>query len=247
MKSESMSEPDRQRRKIQYSVAPRQGPEGSCALYRTRVAGDPAVAFHIPLQATSRKPPVDGQRRIGINCGRSRGMIWGAEGQLEQQLAVIARELRRLGHNIEFLAVCPEDMEPCRRVAHQAGFADSSVAPVLSSPARFMAKARSLDLLIAFKLHAAVLAAAANLPFVSLEYRPKCLDFAASIGWQRYSLRTSEVEVDQVSDMVATMLADLPALRAQLCDSMCRLAAQFERYCATIAPLLMPAGKGTSF
>jgi hypothetical protein len=93
MKSELMSEPDRQRRKIQYSVAPRQGPEGSCTFYRTRVAGDPAVAFHIPLQATSRKPPVDGQRRIGINCGQSWGRMWGQEGRLEQELAVAARSL----------------------------------------------------------------------------------------------------------------------------------------------------------
>lgn len=103
-----------------------------------------------------------------------------------------------------------------------------------------MAKARSLDLLIAFKLHAAVLAAAVNTPFLSLAYRPKCLDFAASIDWQPYTLRTDVAAAEHVTEMVSRMLCELPMHRRQLCESMCGLSAQFERYCALIEPLLMP-------
>jgi hypothetical protein len=202
------------------------------------ISGDPAVAFHVPLNSQRRMEPTDGRRRIGINCGHSYGRVWGQERRIEAELAVAARELARGGHNIEFLAVCPEDLDSCRRVARQAGFNESSVAPVLSSPKRFVEKARSLDLLVAFKLHAAVLAAAANTPFLTLEYRPKCLDFALSIDWQSYALRTDAASAGQITELISRMLSELPLLRQRLCVSMCRLSAEFEKYCATIEPLL---------
>jgi len=82
--------------------------------------------------------------------------------------------------------------------------------------------------------------AAANTPFLTLEYRPKCLDFASSVDWQSYALRTDAASAGQITELVSRMLSELPSLRQRLCESMCGLSAQFERYCALIEPLLIP-------
>ncbi|TKX63970.1 polysaccharide pyruvyl transferase family protein [Halorubrum sp. GN12_10-3_MGM] len=49
------------------------------------------------------------------------------------------------------------------------------------------------DLVIGDKLHSNVLAACTYTPFVSLEYRPKNLDFARSVGMEEYNIRTDQV------------------------------------------------------
>jgi len=70
---------------------------------------------------------------------------------------------------------------------------ESAVSAPLTTHDKFLKRAETFDLLIAVKLHAAVLASAANVPCVVLEYQPKCLDFAASIGWERFTIRTSHL------------------------------------------------------
>jgi len=46
------------------------------------------------------------------------------------------------------------------------------------------------NFLVGEKLHSLVLSAACHKPFISLEYRPKCLDFASSVGFEEYNIRT---------------------------------------------------------
>ena len=100
----------------------------------------------------------------------------------EESLVVLAQWLRKSGHEIEIIPVWQKDLEACTRVARRAELAASVVAPVCYTSDSFLDRVEKLDLIVCLKLHAGVLAAAANVPFVSLEYQPKCRDFAASIG-----------------------------------------------------------------
>ena len=52
--------------------------------------------------------------------------------------------------------------------------------------------------MVNLKLHAGFLAAAANVPLVSLEYQPKCRDFAASIGWEEFVIRTDRLQTGRL-------------------------------------------------
>src|SRR5882757_820356 len=94
------------------------------------------------------------------------------------------------------------------------------------------------------KLHAAVLASAANVPCVVLEYQPKCLDFAASIGWERFTIRTSQLTADQLIDKTALLVEQLGPARQELTWNVSRLERQFEEYCRRIEPLIL--GKGAA-
>lgn len=121
-------------------------------------------------------------------------------------------------------------------------------APLTSHDA-FLKKIETLDLLIAVKLHAAVLASAANVPCVVLEYQPKCLDFAASIGWERFTIRTSELTPSKLIDKVALLVEQLVPARQELSRRVGRLDRQFDEYCRRIEPLILgkhAAGYSTS-
>lgn len=202
------------------------------------VSGDPAVQFHSPLESSDQARPLDRPLRVGINCGISSLPFWGNPASVHEVLAGVAQELIRLGYQVELVAVWPEDLNWCYRVAQQARLPASVVAPALTTAKSFLKKTHSLDLLIALKLHAAILSAAANLPCIVLEYQPKCLDFAASIGWQQFAIRTSHVTVPKVLDMLSAMMSNLPLLRADLCREMCKISSQFDQYCRAIEPLL---------
>jgi len=71
------------------------------------------------------------------------------------------------------------------------------------------------DLMIGDKLHACVLAACCYVPFISMEYRPKNLDFACSVGMDQYNVRTDVVTSD-ILEKLAQSLLDNPEIRKQL-------------------------------
>jgi polysaccharide pyruvyl transferase WcaK-like protein len=57
------------------------------------------------------------------------------------------------------------------------------------------------DVFTGVRLHAAVVAAAAHVPAIALEYQPKCRDFQASIGRERWLVRTDELTAGLLVDM----------------------------------------------
>ena len=197
------------------------------------ISGDPAVALHTPLSPGTESESTGQPLRIGINCGFC-GRMWGTAAAVNEILAETGRELIRCGHSVELFSVWPDDTNYCHQVARQIG--ESALKPVrdLSSLDGFMSAIRMYDLVIAFKLHAGVLAAAANVPVIILEYQPKCLDFALSAGWDRFTIRTSQLTRQKLLDMVYEMASGLGSIREELCKAMCGLSGKFAAYCDAI-------------
>jgi polysaccharide pyruvyl transferase len=193
------------------------------------ITGDPAVWLHRPLSAS---PPsrLDRRLKIGVNCG-SATFIWGDLSVLIEAQAETVRQLVSRGFAVELFAICAEDMDACEEVARRANVGITPVPEPLTSYAKYAAKLDEFDLVIALKLHAGVLAACANVPFVMLEYQPKCRDFCASIGWENYNIRTDCADPGTVLQLVETLLHDLAATRSALCRRMCDLRSTFESYC----------------
>lgn len=54
--------------------------------------------------------------------------------------------------------------------------------PIDEDLTRFLEEYSRLSFVVAERLHAAVLAAAMDVPFLALAYKPKCLDFVDSLG-----------------------------------------------------------------
>jgi hypothetical protein len=207
------------------------------------ICGDPAVWYHVPLGKMGKRNKFKQRRCVGINWGRPAGGMWGQMAQVEEVLADVARELQQSGLEIQLLPVCPQDVEGCCRIAELAGLGKESVQPVFASVSSFLRAAAHIELLIAMKLHAAVLAAVTSLPFLLLEYQPKCRDFTSSIGWQRFTIRTDAVGKHQLMNVISNMLDQRAVLEEELCESMCRLSKGFEEYCCIVEGLLMTKGR----
>jgi hypothetical protein len=209
-------------------------------------SGDPAIAYH----SRYRNPPAwvrpDRPLRVAINTGDCSGNLWGRPGDIQQALVALAQWLQEEKHHVELLPVWSRDSDSCREVARIAGLPESAVSAPLNTHAKFLKKVESFDLLIAVKLHAAILASAANVPCVVLEYQPKCLDFAASIGWERFTIRTSQLTAAKLIDTVAHLVDQLAPARQELSRNVGRLERQFYDYCRQIEPLILGTGASTS-
>jgi Polysaccharide pyruvyl transferase len=200
------------------------------------ISGDPAVWFHQPLPTTER---VHTWRplRIGVNCGSAK-FIWGDLSRLVTVQADVVCKLLARGYEVELFAICPEDMAACEEVARQANAGVSPIPEALSSHYSYASRLADLDLVITLKLHAAVLAACANVPFIMLEYQPKCRDFCASIDWEDYNVRTDNADSNTIMSLAERLLHDLPASRRMLCLRMGELRTSFESYCRELEQLL---------
>lgn len=203
------------------------------------ICGDPAVLFHRRYSGKLAPRHHDGPLRIGINTGDCSGGMWGRAEDVEDSLIALARWLHQSGHQVEIIPVWPKDVEACLNIARRAELDHSLVSPILSTASTFLSRAEKLDLMVCLKLHAGILASAATVPFVSLEYQPKCRDFAASIGWEEFTIRTDQVQTGRLIDLVATLIDQLDFKRTELCRSMCGLMGRFDQYCDQIEPLLL--------
>lgn len=199
------------------------------------ISGDPAVMLHEPL---GTRQPSAGSLTIAVNFGEPAGGMIGSAEKLEVQLAEVLRAVRAK-YRIKFLPVWPNDVAACTRLALRAGLSELDVTPPCGTHEKFREEVRDVDFLIAFKLHAGILAAAYNVPFVLFEYQPKCRDFLASVDWERFCVKPDKFHSDFLLEQIDYVDRHGPELRREICGQMCRLARNFEEYCVRIAPLLM--------
>ncbi len=202
------------------------------------VCGDPAVVFHAPYAGKPRRASGN-SLRVGINAGDCSGQLWGRMEDVQDSFVALARWLRLAGHQVEIIPVWQKDVEACLDVAQRADLDRSAVTPVCYTSQAFLRRVEKLDLLVALKLHAGILAAAANVPFVSLEYQPKCRDFASSIGWKEFCIRTDALFPDKLIEAVSALIPQLETKSAELCAALFGLMNTFEAYCNDIEPVIL--------
>jgi hypothetical protein len=207
---------------------------------QTEMVGDAAILLYEPATAAPPRRAPGEAPLIGFNCGCNTGAMWGSYDAFLPVMIEAVRRLLAKGYRVELVSVWPADDPACEAVlAAVRGAGEVTIAPTFtSSHEEFMAHVRRYDSFVALKLHAGILAAAATVPFIMLEYRPKCRDFALSIDWGDYTARTSDVQPEQIEEMVERQLATNDATRARLAASMQGLRDSFVRYCERIAPLL---------
>ena len=168
------------------------------------VSGDPALLLPRPDVA-----PEEGL--IGLNLGFGDD-LWGHDPQrLVDEMTTAVRHLAAQGHRFVGILMNPED----RRWTERA-LGDTASDMVL--PADPVAAAHELarcSVAIVSRLHAGILAAISETPVLSLEYQPKCRDFALSIGDERSLIRTDALSSAVVVDRVGERLADSADIRVK--------------------------------
>lgn len=211
------------------------GPLSAQILSDWGVSAEVEVVGDAALLLDADAPRQEG--RVVIAPCRTRNELWGGDDEkVFDRLADLAASLARDGHEIHMLAAHPDDDGPIIHITRQAGRPD---LPYLAGYADLDAALElfaSADLVVAERLHAAVLAAAVGTPFVALEYRPKVRDFAASVGFERFTLRTDAL--DGLEELARTALAERNTLQADLTPRVAEYRRRLRRASARLAEVM---------
>ncbi|MCX2930190.1 polysaccharide pyruvyl transferase family protein [Mycobacterium sp. CVI_P3] len=168
-----------------------------------KVTGDPALILPRP-----EVPVEDGL--IGVNLGYGDD-LWGHDpAGVADQIAIAVKELSRRGHRFVGILMNPGDRRWLEVAFRDVG-ADILLPADATAAAREFARCSAA---IVCRLHAGILAALSDTPVVSLEYQPKCRDFALSIDDERSLIRTDQVTGAGVVDRALGALADAGTIRA---------------------------------
>ncbi|CNI15697.1 polysaccharide pyruvyl transferase [Mycobacterium tuberculosis] len=114
----------------------------------------------------------------------------------------------------------------------------SGIGAQIVRPPNASAAARELarcSVAIVTRLHAGILASLSETPVVSLEYQPKCRDFALSIDDERSLIRTDQLSSAAVVDRVTAALADSAAIRTKTRTAVATLRQRLEAEYSSLA------------
>lgn len=173
-----------------------------------RVVGDPAVSACSPASADR---PASG--RVAVNVG-SFGPMFGSQEDVTRAVSQVVRTLRARGLEIDAFALHTADQRAGQALV-DSGVGVERIWTERTSVDRFTERIAGYDLVIAQKLHGAVLALARGVPVISLAYEPKCLDFMRSVNMGELCYRTDALDADHIAAAAATLLDDLRASRAR--------------------------------
>jgi hypothetical protein len=181
------------------------------------ISGDPALLLPRPDVV-----PEDGL--IGVNVGFGDD-LWGHDpATLAGEISGAVRQLSTQGHRFVGILMNSQDKR-------WTEVALNDIPAEIVRPVDAGAAARELgrcSAAIVTRLHAGILASLSDTPVVSLEYQPKCRDFALSIGDERSLIRTDELSSTALVDRVTSALADSSDIRTNTHAAVARLRQRLE-------------------
>jgi polysaccharide pyruvyl transferase WcaK-like protein len=178
----------------------------------SRMVGDPALLHEIGDVRDAR------EKLLGINLGYGDD-LWGHDhNRVVDAVAGLVKSLvGGEGWRVRAIVVNPAD-EPAALACLAAAGVPQERAEVVSAEdtGRFFAAVAPCTLLVAERLHALVLAVAAGVPVIGLEYQPKCADFLASVGAVDRSIRTDKVTAELLHEHTVDLVDSREAESARL-------------------------------
>lgn len=168
------------------------------------VIGDPALAYVTEMFADKLKVDNCGRKRsILINWGTSNNNIFGGnELAVEEELVTVIHSLILKGYTVTVYPIWTEDINSVKRLAGKVN--DNRCQAITEVyEAKILQKLISQSYFsINLKLHANILSAAADKPFILLAYRGKCFDFANTVNCLDYTIPTDQATSEKILKMV---------------------------------------------
>lgn len=166
-----------------------------------QIIGDPALTFAPPtddyimnkyLTHIPQKTKV-----IAINWGTFKNIIYGYDEKgLLLQLIEASRYLIQRGYHLVIYPMYINDIQPCQEFYSLfENTTKVTLIPELCSATQIYHFLRKTFFTINLRLHSNVLSAAAEIPFISLAYHSKCIDFALSVDFLENTIYTDTTEL----------------------------------------------------
>lgn len=171
--------------------------ECGVSLEHVTVSGDPAMLT--PPLVLEKNGENSQKRWIGINWGTSYNRIYGKnEEKVEDELAFAAQRWIREGFNIYIYIVWNPDLQSAQRLQQKIGLPKHIVLDTkvhtLESYLQLISKCHFT---VNLKVHANILSAAANIPFICLGYRFKSYDFVYSMNLPDIIIPTNFPQIEE--------------------------------------------------
>ncbi len=203
------------------------------------VVGDPALLLSTP--AVPFEPGL-----LGVNLGYGSDLWSNSQITVLKEVAPALRRMHAEGWRMRFLVANLEDAQWTRFAIALAQLPPESYEVVTAvRPEVFLAQVATCEMVLGQRLHAVVLAAAAGVPSVMLEYQPKCRDFMDSLGAADHSIRTDKVRAGQLYEALWFLASHrervAQELVAQVQDYRNRLDAQVVRMASVLCEPLRSA------
>jgi len=164
-----------------------------------REIGDTALVLEPPSYTYEQ------QDRIAVVL-RDNRFAWASNREYHDTIIEFCRR-NADSYEFVFAPFWPHDIDVCVNAAERvpnASFVDYCTYIDVEST---LGELADVDLVIADKLHASVLAACGYTPFISLEYRTKNRDFAESVGMGEFNVRTDSVSVEDLERLTEKALS----------------------------------------
>lgn len=165
------------------------------------LVGDPALL--LGREVLTAQINDDGPILVNLTHGEDQ---WGGK-SLDWSPPVVdcLRELVRSGRRVEFVSMEIDDVAINERASAALGGGFTHHRPVDTDA--LLDLLYGARLVVGTRLHMCVLGIAAGVPTMSLEYRPKCRDFMASVDAEEFCLRVDRLDADALGTTVDSLLA----------------------------------------
>lgn len=173
------------------------------------VVGDPALAITPTVAGGSTD-----KRSIALNIATPEDS-YGSDPRPSTWAMDLTRTLVAKGYRVFPFAMEKSDLAPTQQVA------DSSPAcrGVVYEPSDALELVNWLadkGAVISQRLHGSILSAAAGTPFISLDYRPKCADFAASVSMSDFNVRIDRTSIGEIVELTSRLESEGDRIRQDL-------------------------------
>ena len=154
--------------------------------HNCEVLGDIAMCCNTPKKHTGKE-----NKTIAFNIGSTKNFLFGTEQILLDNSRAIVKKLIDMGYQVKKFAMWKEDFNLLKQIGEGE---THQFVPNVTDILDFFKDCR---MVIGEKLHTSILAFGCNVPFVSLSYRHKCLDFASSLGsgFEKYFIKTDDNKI----------------------------------------------------
>ena len=137
----------------------------------------------------------EGEKKIAINVG-SDGLVWGDdEERVFREVGRLCKILKRSGYHPILIPFYRNNLHDIQRISEAT---NTRVFRNWMNIQEVLDLIASCRVLIGEKLHSVIFSAATHTPFISLEYRPKCRDFAETLGFEKYIVKTDGIKAEKV-------------------------------------------------
>lgn len=171
--------------------------------------GDPALL----LSESTNKPLGLKSNKIAINVGDARKKLLGSEDYIVEHMHKLINVLLKQNFEVILFPMWVDDNKYINKLAKKVSSPKLIIRDWNESCQSLIDFFSTCRCVIGMKLHSIVLSAAANVPFISISYRDKCLDFAASLNLDSWVIPANDAQLAEKSrtlvNLVSTYYTDI--------------------------------------